>query len=131
LCYAGLIDASALLCSVCACLNAFACCSARNVFDDIVAKTAPAEIVFEDDATLAFRDSNPVAPVQCVDLFFVQLSIHAFGWLIFFSQFRLGCPCRTPVERSVLVVPKRRISALSTSTSKDTDMLGRLLNCAR
>lgn len=47
---------------------AHVCSPAKTVFDDIVAKTSPAEIVFEDDATLAFRDINPVAPVQCVHI---------------------------------------------------------------
>ena len=53
----------------CACAFLRACCtcrSARTIFDNIVAKTSHADIVYEDDATLAFRDTSPVAPVQCV-----------------------------------------------------------------
>ena len=45
------------------------CLSARTAFDDIVAKKSPAEVVFEDDATLAFRDLNPVAPTQYVSAY--------------------------------------------------------------
>jgi hypothetical protein len=131
----GLVDVSAFLRVIILCMHvhASACmlvcalvCSARTIFDDIVAKTAPAEIVFEDDATIAFRDINQVAPVQCVKFLFAWLHWCASGWPQSsdwgFNVVRLF---------SVLVVPKRRISALSRSTTKDTVMLGRLLNSAR
>lgn len=35
-----------------------------NVFEKIVAKQIPADIVYEDDLILAFRDVNPQAPVH-------------------------------------------------------------------
>jgi histidine triad (HIT) family protein len=35
-----------------------------TVFDGILAKTIPSEVVFEDDVCLAFRDVNPVGPVH-------------------------------------------------------------------
>lgn len=34
------------------------------IFCKIAAKTIPAEIVYEDDALLAFKDNNPAAPVH-------------------------------------------------------------------
>ena len=35
-----------------------------TIFDKIVARKMPATVVFENDAVLAFRDVNPVAPVH-------------------------------------------------------------------
>eukprot|EP01043_Picozoa_sp_COSAG02_P058283 COSAG02_NODE_7226_length_3110_cov_1.828296_2_plen_107_part_00 len=105
--------------------------SARTVFDDIVAKKAPAEIVFEDDATIAFRDINQVAPVQCVNFLFVWLPDCASGWRIIILPQSSDWDVHVVRMFSVLVVPKRRISALSKSTTKDTVILGRLLNSAR
>mmetsp|Transcript_7424 Transcript_7424/g.21965 ORF Transcript_7424/g.21965 Transcript_7424/m.21965 type:complete len:182 (-) Transcript_7424:659-1204(-) len=35
-----------------------------TIFDKIIAKEIPADIVFEDDDALAFRDINPQAPVH-------------------------------------------------------------------
>ena len=37
---------------------------AENVFRKILDKTTPAEIVYEDDRVLAFRDTSPQAPVH-------------------------------------------------------------------
>ena len=34
------------------------------VFCKIVAKELPSDVVYEDDAIIAFRDINPVAPVH-------------------------------------------------------------------
>jgi histidine triad (HIT) family protein len=36
----------------------------KNIFAKIIAKEIPANIVFEDDRALAFRDINPKAPVH-------------------------------------------------------------------
>src|SRR5215471_18330751 len=36
----------------------------RTLFEKIVARELPAEIVFEDDLVLAFRDIRPQAPVH-------------------------------------------------------------------
>ncbi|SMF79007.1 histidine triad nucleotide-binding protein [Pseudobacteriovorax antillogorgiicola] len=36
----------------------------ETIFDKIIAKEIPADIVFEDDHVLAFRDINPQAPVH-------------------------------------------------------------------
>lgn len=36
----------------------------KNIFAKIIAKEIPAEIVFEDDRALAFRDIGPKAPVH-------------------------------------------------------------------
>lgn len=35
-----------------------------TIFDKIIAKEIPADIVYEDDDVLAFRDINPVAPTH-------------------------------------------------------------------
>ena len=35
-----------------------------NVFQKIVAREIPAEIVYEDDQVVAFRDNNPKAPIH-------------------------------------------------------------------
>ena len=35
-----------------------------TLFDKIVAKQIPANIIFEDDLSLAFRDINPVTPTH-------------------------------------------------------------------
>jgi histidine triad (HIT) family protein len=35
-----------------------------NVFEKIIAREIPAEIVYEDDLVVAFRDNNPMAPVH-------------------------------------------------------------------
>lgn len=35
-----------------------------TIFDKIIAREIPADIVFEDDHVLAFRDINPQAPVH-------------------------------------------------------------------
>lgn len=37
---------------------------AETIFDKIIAKEIPADIVFEDDDCLAFRDINPQAPTH-------------------------------------------------------------------
>jgi histidine triad (HIT) family protein len=36
----------------------------RTLFEKIIAREIPADIVFEDDAVLAFRDIHPQAPVH-------------------------------------------------------------------
>jgi len=36
----------------------------KTLFEKIVARELPAQIVFEDDLVLAFRDINPQAPVH-------------------------------------------------------------------
>lgn len=36
----------------------------KTIFDKIIAKEIPAEIVYEDDSVLAFKDINPQAPVH-------------------------------------------------------------------
>ena len=35
-----------------------------TIFDKIINKEIPAEIVYETDSILAFKDINPVAPTQ-------------------------------------------------------------------
>ena len=35
-----------------------------TIFDKIVAKQIPAEVIYEDDTALAFRDISPQAPVH-------------------------------------------------------------------
>jgi histidine triad (HIT) family protein len=37
---------------------------ANCIFCKIVAKQVPADVLFEDDTVMAFRDINPVAPVH-------------------------------------------------------------------
>jgi histidine triad (HIT) family protein len=36
----------------------------KNIFEKIIAREIPADIVFEDDEALAFRDINPKAPTH-------------------------------------------------------------------
>ena len=36
----------------------------RTLFEKIIAREIPADIVFEDDAVLAFRDIHPQAPIH-------------------------------------------------------------------
>jgi histidine triad (HIT) family protein len=36
----------------------------KNVFEKIIAREIPADIVFEDEVVLAFRDVNPKAPTH-------------------------------------------------------------------
>ena len=36
----------------------------KNIFEKIIAREIPADIVFEDDSVLAFRDINPKAPTH-------------------------------------------------------------------
>ncbi len=36
----------------------------QTLFERIIARTIPADIVYEDDQVLAFRDVNPQAPVH-------------------------------------------------------------------
>lgn len=62
-----------------------------TIFDKIIAKEIPADIVYEDEHSLAFRDINPQAPVH------------------------------------VLVIPKRRITMLSTAQQTDQQLLGHLM----
>ena len=40
------------------------CIMEKNIFEKIIAREIPADIVFEDEAVLAFRDVNPKAPVH-------------------------------------------------------------------
>ena len=35
-----------------------------NIFEKIIARQIPAQIVYEDDLVVAFRDNNPKAPVH-------------------------------------------------------------------
>ena len=36
----------------------------KNIFEKIIAREIPADIVYEDEAVLAFRDLNPKAPTH-------------------------------------------------------------------
>ena len=38
--------------------------SESTIFDKIISKEIPAEILYEDDQVLAFKDINPQAPVH-------------------------------------------------------------------
>jgi histidine triad (HIT) family protein len=40
--------------------------SSDTIFDKIIRSEIPADIVYEDEAVLAFRDINPQAPVHAV-----------------------------------------------------------------
>ena len=37
-----------------------------TIFEKIINKQIPAQIVYEDERALAFKDINPVAPVHCL-----------------------------------------------------------------
>ena len=39
-------------------------CMSRTLFEKIIAREMPAEVVYEDDRVLAFRDIQPQAPVH-------------------------------------------------------------------
>ena len=41
-------------------------CMSRTLFEKIIAREMPAEVVYEDDRVLAFRDIQPQAPVHSV-----------------------------------------------------------------
>ncbi len=62
-----------------------------TIFDKILAKEIPAQIVYEDDDVLAFHDVAPQAPIH------------------------------------LLLIPKRRISMLSTAEESDKELLGNLM----
>ena len=66
-----------------------------TVFDKILAREIPADIVYEDELALAFRDIQPQAPVH------------------------------------VLVIPKKPIVRLASSTGDDATLLGHLLGVCR
>eukprot|EP00871_Galdieria_phlegrea_P000268 jgi/Galph1/1241/GphlegSOOS_G6079.1 len=68
-----------------------------TIFGKIVRKEIPADIIYEDDLCLAFRDINP------------QL-------FRFFSSFHIW-------EK----VPKKKISQLSTAQTEDESLLGHLM----
>jgi histidine triad (HIT) family protein len=36
----------------------------KNIFEKIIAREIPADIVYEDESVLAFRDINPMAPTH-------------------------------------------------------------------
>lgn len=40
--------------------------STETIFDKIIAKELPADVVYEDDDILAFKDINPVAPLHII-----------------------------------------------------------------
>ena len=63
----------------------------ETIFSKIIDRSIPADIVFEDDKCLAFKDAAPQAPVH------------------------------------ILVIPKKQIDRLSSSTSADTRLLGHML----
>jgi len=46
-----------------------------TIFDKILDKTIPAEIIYEDDQCLAFKDINPQAPVHFLVIPKVRLSM--------------------------------------------------------
>ena len=39
-------------------------CDMATIFSKIIAREIPAEILFEDEVCLAFRDINPQAPIH-------------------------------------------------------------------
>lgn len=39
---------------------------ATTIFDKIIKKEIPSEVVYEDDLAIAFRDIAPAAPVHCL-----------------------------------------------------------------
>ena len=67
---------------------------AETIFDKIIRREIPADIVYEDEAVLAFRDVTPQAPVH------------------------------------VLIIPKRPIVNLLSTSFDDTLLLGRLMAAA-
>lgn len=63
----------------------------KSIFERIIDREIPADIVHEDDRCIAFRDVNPQAPTH------------------------------------LLVVPKRKIVALSDLETNDAELVGHLL----
>ncbi|XP_037087032.1 LOW QUALITY PROTEIN: histidine triad nucleotide-binding protein 1-like [Pollicipes pollicipes] len=66
-----------------------------TIFDKIIDKSIPADIIYEDEQCLAFRDINAQAPVH------------------------------------FLVIPKKRIGALSEAEDADEKLLGHLMLVAK
>jgi histidine triad (HIT) family protein len=50
---------------------------ATNLFKKIIDRQIPADIVFEDDQCLAFRDVNPQAPVHVLIIPRIEIATHA------------------------------------------------------
>ena len=46
----------------------------QTIFSKIINKTIPAEIVYEDDLCLGFKDANPQAPVHVLLIPKIQIS---------------------------------------------------------
>ena len=67
---------------------------AETIFDKIIRREIPADIVYEDETVLAFRDVSPQAPVH------------------------------------VLIIPKRPIVNLLSTSFDDTLLLGQLMAAA-
>jgi histidine triad (HIT) family protein len=63
----------------------------ETIFDKILRREIPADIVYENEHVLAFRDITPQAPIH------------------------------------VLVIPKRSITNLLTTTTEDAETLGQLM----
>ncbi len=47
-----------------------------TLFDQIIDKTIPADIVYEDDYVLGFKDINPQAPIHVLFIPKVRISTH-------------------------------------------------------
>ncbi len=47
-----------------AAIRTLACMAERSIFERIIAREIPADVVFEDDLVIAFRDIAPKAPVH-------------------------------------------------------------------
>jgi histidine triad (HIT) family protein len=81
----------------------------ETIFSQIIDKKKPAEIIFEDEEVIAFKDINPQAPVHV-----------------------LIVP-RKPIPKltHVLIVPRKPIPKLTDADESDTAILGKMVMVAR
>ena len=63
----------------------------ETIFDKIISKEIPSDIVYEDNEFLAFNDINPQAPIH------------------------------------ILIIPKKRIAAISDLDSNDSKLVGQMV----
>lgn len=104
---------------------------APTIFDRIVAKEIPANIIYEDDLCMAFRDVNPQAPVH----FLVRTDTHQFSRTTRLLELQPGHkkPSRPHALLFVLqVIPKssKNLRMLRTSTEDEVPLMGHLMMVA-
>ena len=96
----------------------------KTIFDKIVAKQIPADVIYEDETALAFRDISPQVSIW--------ISGKASAALVreHLCHSSTYCPLQAPVH--FLVIPKKRdgLTQLSKSEERHEGLLGHLLYVA-